>query len=70
MVQLKHINEMILYYKCYMQLNKSYREIAEMYNTNPMKVKRRLEMIKEYDTDKYNQYRKKVLENGRGCKKN
>ena len=53
-----------------MQLNKSYREIAEMYNTNPMKVKRRLEMIKEYDTDKYNQYRKKVLENGRGCKKN
>lgn len=64
MIELKHIKEMIIFYKMYMQYNKSYREIATLYNTNPMKVKRRLEMLKNYDVDKYNNYRKKVIENG------
>lgn len=64
MIELKHIKEMIIFYKMYMQYNKSYREIAVLYNTNPMKVKRRLEMLKDYDADKYNKYRKKVIENG------
>lgn len=64
MIELKHIKEMIIYYKMYMQYDKSYREIAKLYNTNPMKVKRRLEMLKDYDVDKYNKYRKKVIEIG------
>lgn len=64
MIELTHIKEMIIYYKLYMQYNKSYREIAKLYNTNPMKVKRRLEMLKDYDVNKYNKYRKKVFEYG------
>lgn len=64
MINMQHISEMILYYKCYMDYDKSYRDIAKLYNTNPMKVKRRLEMLKDYDIDKYNKYRKKVIENG------
>lgn len=65
MIELTHIKEMICYYRMYMEFNKSLREIAKFYKTNPMKVKRRLEMLKDYDIDKYNLYRKKVMENAR-----
>lgn len=62
MIDLERIKMMIIYYDLFVNQKKSYREIANIYNVNHMKVKRTLEDIKYFDPDKYIKYRRVIDE--------
>lgn len=55
-IDLEKIKECMLYYSLFIHEDYSLRQIAKVCNTNPMRVKRRLEDLKDLDQEKYQIY--------------